>query len=144
MYRLWSTFKEERENYIDLSRTWVGQDYNLKFAHLILKAVTYKNESAMYTNAIAELGQMTKEAYNVTVRQKAIENLMQLNEVTDVALKSLIDLSLHQKWQPVKFAKETLRELLKSKDIRTRLENLKSVSSSTISNRIDYFLNEKL
>lgn len=144
LYRLWATFKEERENYIDLSRTWVGQDYNLKFAHLILKAVTYKKEPALYTNAIAELGQMTREEYNVTVRQKAIENLIQLNEVTDVVLKSLIDLSLHQKWQAVKFSKDTLRELLKSNEIRSRFEKLKSVSSTIVSNRIDYFLNEKI
>ena len=56
---------------------------------------------------------MTREEYNVTVREKAIENLLQLNEVTDVVLKSLVDLSSHQKWQAVKFAKDTLRKLLK-------------------------------
>ncbi len=144
LYRLWATFKEDKERYIDISRTWVGQDYNLKFAHLILKAITYKNDPAMFTNAIAELEQMTREEYNVTVRQKAIENLMQLNQVTDIVLKSLVDLSLHQKWQAVKFAKETLRGLLKSQDIKSRLEKLKSVSSTATSNRIDYFLNEKI
>jgi aminopeptidase N len=142
LYRLWATFKEDREKYIDISRTWVGQDYNLKFAHLILKAITYKNYPIMRSNAIAELEQMTSEDFNITVRQKAIENLIQLNEVTDTVLKSLIELSLHNKWQAVKFAKETIRGLIKSNDVKLRLENLKSLSASNISIRIDYFLNE--
>ena len=55
LYKLWATFKEDKERYIDISRTWVGQDYNLKFAHLILKAITYKNDPVIYTNTIAEL-----------------------------------------------------------------------------------------
>ncbi|WP_338375591.1 M1 family metallopeptidase [uncultured Flavobacterium sp.] len=142
LYKLWTTFKDLRTKYVDISRSWIGQDYNLRFAHLILKAVTYKNDPVIYETAITELEQMTKEGYNINVRQKAIENLMQLNQVTDTVLKSLIDLSLHQKWQAVKFAKDTLRELLKSQTIKSKLENLKSVSSVEISNRIDYFLNE--
>lgn len=143
LYRLWSTFKEDREKYVDISRTWIGQDFNLKFAHLILKSVTYKNDPAMYTNSIAELELMTKEDYSVIVRQKALENLMQLNEVTDIVLKSLVELSMHKKWQAVKFSKDTLRELLKTQDIKSRLESLKAVSSNQVSQRIDYFLNEK-
>ncbi len=142
LYKLWTTFKDLRTKYVDISRSWIGQDYNLRFAHLILKAITYKNDPVIYESAITELEQMTKEGYNITVRQKAIENLIQLNQVTDTVLKSLVDLSLHQKWQAVKFAKDTLRELLKSQDIKSQLESLKSESSIEISNRIDYFLNE--
>lgn len=144
LYRLWTTFKEDRERYIDISRTWIGQDYNLKFAHLILKAITYKDDVALRTSVISELEQMSKEDYNVTVRQKAIDNLIQLNEITDVVLNSLVELSLHNKWQAVKFAKDTLRKLLKSNEIRSSLINLKSLSATDISNRIDYFLNEKI
>lgn len=142
LYRLWTTFKEDRQKYIDISRSWIGQDYNLKFAHLILKAITYKNDPVMRTSAITELEQMTTDGFNSTVRQKAIENLIQLNEVTDTVLKSLVELSLHQKWQAVKFAKDTMRELIKSSEVKLRLENLKSLSKSSISSRIDYFLNE--
>jgi aminopeptidase N len=142
LYKLWTTFKDLRTKYVDISRSWIGQDYNLRFAHLILKAITYKNDPVIYESAITELEQMTKEGYNITVRQKAIENLIQLNQVTDTVLKSLVDLSLHQKWQAVKFAKDTLRELLKSQEIKLQLESLKSESSIEISNRIDYFLNE--
>ncbi|MFC4740322.1 M1 family metallopeptidase [Flavobacterium ponti] len=142
LYKLWTTFKDLRTKYVDISRSWIGQDYNLRFAHLILKAITYKNDPVIYESAITELEQMTKEGYNITVRQKAIENLIQLNQVTDTVLKSLVDLSLHQKWQAVKFAKDTLRELLKSQEIKSQLESLKSGSSIEISNRIDYFLNE--
>ncbi|WP_339886961.1 M1 family metallopeptidase [uncultured Flavobacterium sp.] len=142
LYKLWTTFREDRERYIDISRTWVGQDYNLRFAHLILKAITFKNDKVIYSNTIAELEQMTREEYNITVREKAIENLLQLNEVSDVVLTSLIDLSSHIKWQAVKFSKDTLRKLLKNSDVRNQLTQLKGKSSSVQKDRIDYFLSE--
>ena len=142
LYKLWKTFREDRQKYIDISRSWIGQDYNLRFAHLIINGFTHKKNPEIYKNIIAELEQMTKDGYNVIVREKAIYNLMQLNEISDVVLTSLIDLSLHHKWQTVKFAKDTLRSLIKKPELQNQLEVLKSKVNAVQAERIDYFLNE--
>ena len=58
-------------------------------------------------------------------------------------LLSLIDLSLHHKWQTVKYAKDTLRTLIKNPNYKNQLENLKNKAKEAQKSRIDYFLDEK-
>ena len=47
----------------------------------------------------------------------------QLNLVSDDVLLSVIDLSLHHKWQTVKFAKTAIRQLITNENYRKQLEN---------------------
>jgi aminopeptidase N len=142
LYRLWSNFPEERTKYVALSEDWDGLNYNLKLAHLTLKLATFKEDLNVRKEVIQELESLTKLPYEATVRQNAIETLLQTGTISDAVLLSLIDLSIHHKWQAVKFAKDTMRGLLKSPLIKNQLAAIKSMADPIQQERIDYFLNE--
>ncbi len=137
LLRLFQSFGNTETNYIEMSKNWEGLHYNLKLVHLLLSLLHDKKEATFL-----ELVNYTKSPYEAVVREKALEMLVALNLVSDDVLLSLIDLSLHHKWQTVKFAKITIRQLITKENYKQQLENLKSKSTENQKNRIDYFLNE--
>lgn len=143
LYRLWSNFPEDRAKYVSLSEDWEGLNYNLKLAHLTLKLALFKEDFQVRNKVILELESFTKLPYEAAVRQNAIETILQTGMISDTVLLAVIDLSIHHKWQAVKFAKDRIRELLKSPQVRLQLEQIKTKVEPKLYERIEYFLHEK-
>lgn len=142
LYSLFSKFPYNRDKYVELSKDWEGLNYNLKLAHLTLKYAQNVSNKMSNDEVINELISYSKEPFEAITRQNALEILIQLEKIPDEVLLSLIDLSLHYKWQAVKFAKDTIRELIKSLNIKNQLQDLKIKATNTQIKRMDYFLNE--
>ncbi len=142
LYRLFKNFPEEREKYLDLAKNWEGLNYNLKLAYLTLRFVNNLENNLSNETVSSELVSFSKEPYDAKTRENALDILLQFQLISDEVLLSLIDLSKHHKWQTVKYAKDTLRTLLKKPSYKSQLENLKNKANDSQKSRIDYFLNE--
>jgi aminopeptidase N len=142
LYRLFKNFPEERKKYLDLAKNWEGLNYNLKLAYLTLHFVNNLENNVSNESILSELAKFIKEPYDAKTRENALDILIQFQLISDEVLLSLIDLSLHHKWQTVKYAKDTLRTLIKNPNYKNQLENLKNKVKEAQKSRIDYFLNE--
>lgn len=119
LYKLWKQFPEQRLNYINLSKNWVGfESKNLKIMHLSLAYLTYKDYQERQKVYI-ELLSYTGTNYDSNVQQKALDNLLSLKITTPEVLKSLVYGTMNARWQFVKFSKDNIRKLLKDEKNRT-------------------------
>ena len=142
LFKLWKNFKEDQYYYTQLSNGWEGLSYNLKIANLTLKIVTKGISPSDKIEAIAELEKMTKLPYESDVRQAAIETILSLEIPSEQVYVSLLEATLHHKWQFVKYGKDKIRILLSNDQKRAYYIQLKSRISSTLSNRLEQFLKE--
>jgi aminopeptidase N len=121
LFNLWQNFPEDRQRYLDISKSWTGfNDYNLKTLWLALAIQTEGFEAQKETN-IAELVAFTSTKFEASTRQNAFEKLIGFNIITDAVLKNLIDGTTHYIWQFSKFSKNTLRGLCKNPAIKEQI-----------------------
>lgn len=142
LFKLWKNFKEDQYYYTQLSEGWEGLNYNLKIANLTLKIVTKGISPSDKIEAIAELEKMTQLPYESDVRQAAIETILSLEIPSEQVYVSLLEATLHHKWQFVKYGKDKIRILLSNDQKRAYFTKLKSRISSELSNRLEQFLKE--
>lgn len=142
LFKLWKNFKEDQYYYTQLSEGWEGLNYNLKIANLTLKIVTKGISPSDKIEAIAELEKMTQLPYESDVRQAAIETILSLEIPSEQVYVSLLEATLHHKWQFVKYGKDKIRILLSNDQKRAYYIQLKSRISSTLSNRLEQYLKE--
>jgi aminopeptidase N len=87
LYNLWNNFPEQRIQYLDKSKNWIGfNDYNLRTLWLTLALSTpnYKiDRQALET----ELIHYSSINYEANTRQNALEKLIAFKIINDVVLK---------------------------------------------------------
>lgn len=142
LFKLWKNFSNDQLTYVQLSNNWEGLNYNLKIANLTLKLVTKGISSEEKVKAIAELEKMTQLPYESGVRQAAIETILGLEIPSEQVYISLIEATLHHKWQFVKFGKNKLRAALSDDTKRQQLLNSKPKLSSELQDRLQVFIKE--
>ncbi len=142
LFKLWKNFKDDQYYYIQLSNGWEGLNYNLKIANLTLKIVTKGIPPSDKIEAIAELEKMTQLPYESGVRQAAIETLLSLQIPSEQVYISLIEATLHHKWQFVKFGKDKLRIILSDDIKRKQLIALQNKLSKELQERLQVFIKE--
>lgn len=142
LFRLWTNFKDDREKLIEMSKNWIGVNYNLKIANLTLQIVGSNDNLDRRQNAITELEEYTKLPFEASVREAALQTFVELGIITDTVIEELINASLHHKWQFVKFGKDNIRKLISSEEIRKQFINIETKLAKNQSDRIKYFLKE--
>lgn len=142
LFKLWKTFKDDQYYYTQLSNGWEGLNYNLKIANLTLKVVTKGIAPSEKMEAIAELEKMTKLPYESDVRQAAIETILSLKLPSEQVLISILESTLHHKWQFVKFGKDKIRRMLSNSQDRERFLAIESKLSDELKDRLQTFLKE--
>ena len=142
LFKLWKNFKDDQYYYTQLSNGWEGLNYNLKIANLTLKIVTKGISPSDKIEAIAELEKMTQLPYESGVRQAAIETLLSLQIPSEQVYISLIEATLHHKWQFVKFGKDKLRIILSDDIKRKQLIALQNKLSKELQERLQVFIKE--
>ena len=75
----------------------------------------------MYFN---ELLNYTSSNNESSVRQNALEVLLELCPENEQVIRALFQATIHHKWQFTKFAREKIRTMLKQPDFRNKVENL--------------------
>ncbi|MCK8142600.1 M1 family metallopeptidase [Flavobacterium sp. I-SCBP12n] len=124
LFRLWNNFPEQRFKYLDLSKDWVGfNDYNLRNLWLSL-ALTTPNYLSNKEELIKELIGYSSLNFEATTRQNALQNLIAFNLVNDTVLQNLVNATTHHMWQFSKFGRDTIRKLLKNKEMRLSFERI--------------------
>ncbi|MEZ4853629.1 M1 family aminopeptidase [Flavobacterium sp.] len=142
LFKLWNNFKSSQLTYVQLSNNWKGLNYNLKIANLTLKLVTKQITALEKKNAIDELEKMTQLPYESGVRQAAMETLFSLGLPSEQLLISVLEATLHHRWQFVKFGKEKIRMLLSDDETRKAYLRLQPQLSEKLQNRLQTFLDE--
>ena len=142
LFKLWKTFKEDQYYYTQLSNGWEGLNYNLKIANLTLKVVTKGITPSEKMAAISELEKMTQLPYESGVRQAAIETILSLKLPSEEVLISILESTLHHKWQFVKFGKDKIRRMLSNSQDRERYLAIQPQLSETLQARLQVFLKE--
>ena len=142
LIKLWRSFPEKQLEFIKLSENWEGLNQNLKLAHLTLKLATPAVSSDDKKQAIEQLIQFTKAPNEAQLRQEALEILLNFRIYSDEVLISLLEASLHHKWQLVSFAKNEIRALLKVDSMIETFLLLKPNLSPKLNERLEVFLTE--
>ena len=124
LYNLWNNFPEQRIEYLEKSKNWMGfNDYNLRTLWLTLALSTpnYAIDKATLTN---ELIQYSSINYEANTRQNALEKLLAFKIINDVVLQNLVNATTHHMWQFTKFGRDNIRKLLKNPEMRVSLERI--------------------
>ena len=127
LVNLCKNFPEDKNVYLRKTRGLIGNnDRSLRITTLGLDILT--NNSPEYDFAkgsmYLELSNYSKNNYESSIRQNAIEALLKLNPNDINAIFSLFDGTTHHKWQFTKFCRDTIREKLKNLEFRSRVEEL--------------------
>jgi len=126
LFYLWNNFPKHRSNYLEKSKDWVGfSDNNLKTLWLSL-AVSTPEYDADKASLIAELINYSSPKFEAITRQKALEKLFAFQLINDVVLKNLVNATTHHMWQFSKFGRDSIRTMLKNKEMVISFENLVS------------------
>lgn len=124
LYNLWSNFPEQRIQYLEKSKSWMGfNDYNLRTLWLSL-ALSTPNYPIDKQALEAELMQYSSINYEANTRQNALEKLLTFKIINDIVLKNLVNATTHHMWQLTKFGRDNIRKLLKNPEMRVSLERI--------------------
>nr|WP_276978834.1 M1 family metallopeptidase [Flavobacterium filum] len=112
---LWRLFPEKQTTYLNQSKEWVGfNDKNLRILWLTLALMTENYENTNKVNFYDELLDYSSSKYESSIRQNALTNLLFLNPNDQNILRNLVNAITHHKWQFTLFARNQIRELLKT------------------------------
>lgn len=112
---LWKLFPEKQPVYLNQSKDWAGfNDKNLRILWLTLALMTENYDNDNKVNFYDELLAYSTPNYESGVRQNALTNLLFLNPNDQNILKNLVNATTHHKWQFTLFARNQIRELLKT------------------------------
>ena len=123
LINLCNSFPNQTDEYLEKLKNLQGNnDKSLRITWLKLalnsdKNLEYKN---LYLN---ELLNYTSSNNESSVRQNALEVLLELYPENEQVIRALFQATTHHKWQFTKFAREKIRTLLKQSDFRNQVEN---------------------
>jgi len=122
---LWNLFPEKQADYLNQSKDWIGfNDKNLRILWLTLALMTkdYLNENKV--NFYDELLNYSSPKYESSIRQNALTNLLFLNPNDQNILRNLANATTHHKWQFTLFARNQIRELIKTERHKKYFEEM--------------------
>jgi len=136
-------FPEERLRYLIQTKEIIGN--NDKIFRMTWLALSYntKGFSEKERQAfINELLNYASDAYESSLRQNALEILLQLQPNEDQVIALLFKATEHHRWQFTLFARTKVRELLKNSADRKRVEALATTAQFHLKALYEKFLKE--
>ncbi|EOG6904885.1 M1 family metallopeptidase [Flavobacterium psychrophilum] len=125
LQNLWIQFPENRTILLEKAKIWEGNnDRNLRIIWLTLALATKEYEPTKKTKFYNEIVNYAGTNFDSSIRQNALEVLIKINPSGEIVLQSLANATTHHKWQFVKFAKETIRGMIKKEGFRKLFEEL--------------------
>ena len=143
--KYWSDFPEERISVLNKSRDWVGlNDKNLRVLWLTLALATKDFEQDKKASYYEELLDYATPNYESNLRQNAITKLLFLDKNDQNTLKYLVNALVSHRWQFVQFARENIRNLLKSEVYRKFFEKMVVQLPERERIQLERLINEKI
>jgi aminopeptidase N len=122
---LCDNFPEERLRYLEHTKEIVGNnDMSFRLNWLALAINSENVSEQVKISSYNQLVAFASDKYESSVRQNALELLLQLNPNNEKVIELLFKATVHHKWQFTKFAREKIRTLLKQPDFRNQVEIL--------------------
>jgi aminopeptidase N len=122
---LWNLFPEKQAGYLNQSKDWIGfNDKNLRILWLTLALMTkdYQNEKkVLFYDELLDYSSLKFES---SIRQNALTNLLFLNPNDQNILRNLVNATTHHKWQFTLFARNQIRELIKTERHKKYFEEM--------------------
>ena len=143
--KYWSEFPEERIFVLEKSKNWIGlNDKNLRVLWLTLALATPNFEQENKPHYYDELLDYAKPVYESNLRQNAITKLLFLDKNDQNTLKYLVNALVSHRWQFVKFARDNIRNLLKSEIHRKFFQDMLVQLPEAEKNQLNRLLQEKI
>ncbi|WP_310557473.1 M1 family metallopeptidase [Flavobacterium sp.] len=118
-------FPTEVTIYLNQSQSWIGlNDRDLRITWLTIALKNPDYEPTKQTDFRNELMEYTSPNYDSSIRQNALESVLNIYPENENVLQSLVNATIHHKWQFVKFGKDTIRSLIKKEEFRKVLTDL--------------------
>ncbi|HLO73196.1 MAG TPA: M1 family metallopeptidase [Flavobacterium sp.] len=137
-------FPEDRFRYLEQTKAIIGNnDKSFRLTWLALAMNTIGFSASTSNNFYNELVDFASSNYESSVRQNALELLLQLHPNDEKIIELLFKATVHHKWQFTLFARTKIREFLKNNEYRAKVEQLASTSDITMKELYLKFLNEK-
>lgn len=145
LIKLFNAFPESQAIYLEKAKNWYGNnDLGLRTTFLLLSQMSSTFDENQKQNYFNELVDYTSSKYESSIRQNAFSAAFQAKQpIDDVVLKNLVNATSHHKWQITKFARDYIRNLLKTPLYREKFENLLSDLPENDKNQLQKLLNEK-
>ena len=125
LQNLWAQFPENRIALLEKSKEWQGNnDKNLRIIWLTLALGTKEYEPTKKAELYNEIINYASTSFDSSIRQNALEILIKIKPSDERFLQSLVNATTHHKWQFVKFAKTTIRGMIKKEEFRKLFEDL--------------------
>ena len=122
---LWNLFPDKQAGYLNQSKDWIGfNDKNLRILWLTLALMTkdYQNEKkVLFYDELLDYSSLKFES---SIRQNALTNLLFLNPNDQNILRNLVNATTHHKWQFTLFARNQIRELIKTERHKKYFEEM--------------------
>jgi len=141
---LWKNFPDNCLYYLAQTKDIVGNnDKSFRLTWLALAMKTTGFSESTNTIFYNELVNFASEDYESSVRQNALELLLQLNPNDEKVIELLFKATVHHKWQFTLFARNNIRSLLKKPEYRAIIERLSNTSNENKKELYLKYLNEK-
>lgn len=144
LVHLCNNFPEQANDYLEKTKTIVGNnDFSFKITWLKLGFLYGELTEYERNTILTELLALTHVNFESSVRQNALEVLLELEPFNEKVIEGLFLATQHHKWQFTSFARNTIRKLLKDITYRQKVEQLVLNSDESMKNLYLKFLNEK-
>lgn len=141
---LWNNFPEERLKYLAQTKAIEGNnDKSFKLTWLALAINTEKLSENEKNASYRQLLDFASANYESSVRQNALEVLIQTNPDDEKVIALLFQATIHHKWQFTLFARTKIRELLKKTEYRSKVESVAITSNDKMKELYLRFLKEE-
>jgi aminopeptidase N len=140
---LCDNFPDDCLRYLEQTKGIVGNN-DMSF-RLNWMALAINSENVSEQVKISSYNQLIDFAsvkYESSVRQNALELLLQLNPNDEQVIELLFKATVHHKWQFTKFCRDTIRENLKNTAFRSRVEELSKTADENTAALYLKFLKE--
>ena len=144
LLNLWKNFPDERLRYLGQTKDIVGNnDKSFRLTWLALAMNTDNLSEEVKESSYMQLLDFASDKFESSVRQNALELLLQLNPNNEQVITLLFKSTIHHKWQFTKFGRDNVRLLLKKPEFRTEVEKLANKSEGSTKELYLKYLNEK-
>ena len=124
LINLCKNFPEDRSEYLRKTQSIIGNNHKSFHITWLSLALPYEQDEYIKGTMIRYLLDYASNKFESSVRQNALEVLLKLYPNDGNVISSLFHATTHHKWQFTKFARDTIRELLKNSEFRSRVEEL--------------------
>lgn len=142
LINLCNSFPNQTNEYLEKLKNLQGNnDKSLRITWLKIALNLNQNKfhKDLYFNELLNYSSSNNES---SVRQNALEVLLELYSENEQVIQALFQATTHHKWQFTKFAREKIRNLLKQPDFRNQVENLVKTADEKTANLYLKFLKE--